>query len=156
VTTNGSAPGGLRRLRSAGLDSIAVRLISARAGTYESLHGPDGYRFPDVRASLRLAVELRIALTIHLLVLPGIFDRPEEIADLIALLAELPDGTSLIVRDLHADPLRALARLHSRGVEPIGVSAALGRVRSELPHVRVGAFLRPAVAPAPAKARRVP
>jgi pyruvate-formate lyase-activating enzyme len=156
LTTNGSMPSGLRRLRSAGLDSIAVRMASARAGTYETLHGPDGYRFTDVRACLRLAVELRFALTIHLLVLPGIFDRPEEIADLIALLAELPAGTSLLVRDMHADPLRALARLHARGVEPIGIAAAIERVRREVPQVHVGAFLRPLATATTTKTRRVP
>lgn len=156
LNTNGSQPAGLRRLRSAGLDSIAVRMISARAATYEALHGPDGYSFPDVRATLRVAVELRIAVTIHVLVLPGIFDRSDEIADLIALLAELPAGTTLLLRDLHADPLRALARLHSRGIEVIGVGAAVERIRQEVPHIRVAAFIRPAVAAAPARSRRVP
>jgi pyruvate-formate lyase-activating enzyme len=161
LNTNGSAPSGLRRLRSAGLDSIAVRMASARAATYETFHGPDNYRFPDVRAALRLAIELRLAVTIHLLVLPGVFDRPEEVADLLALLGELPAGTTLLVRDLHADPLRALARLHSRGIEPIGVAAAIERVRTDAAHVRLAAFVQPVV-PTPAKAasttkvRRVP
>ena len=156
LTTNGSLPAGLRRLRSAGLDSLSIRLLSARAGTYESLHGPDGYRFPDIRATLRLAIELRLAVTLHFLVLPGVFDRPEELADLIALLAELPAGSTLIVRDLHSDPLRTLARLHSRGVEPVGVAASIERIRREASHVRIGAFLRPVAAAATAKARRVP
>ena len=172
LNTNGSTPAGLRRVRSAGLDSISVRMASARAATFETLHGPDNYRFPDVRAALRLAVELRLAVTIHLLVLPGIFDRPEEIADLIALLGELPAGTTLLVRDLHADPLRALARLHARGIEPIGVVAALERIRADAAHVRIAAFVAPvggasgtAAAKAPVasaktastqKARRVP
>ncbi len=142
LRTNGSVPGSLRRLRSAGLDSISVRLVSARAATYESLHGPD-YRFPDVRASLRLAAELRLSLSVLVLVLPGIFDRPDELAELIALLSELPSGSALLVRDLHADPLRALARLHTHGVEPVGIAAALAKIRDQVGHVRVGSFVRP-------------
>src|ERR671936_968470 len=54
LETSGSAPGGLRRLVTAGLDSIAIRIASARASTYDALQRPDSYRFPDVRASLRL------------------------------------------------------------------------------------------------------
>ena len=142
LRTNGSMPGSLRRLRSAGLDSITVRLVSARAATYEALHGAD-YRFSEVRASLRLAAELRLSLSVLVLVLPGMFDRPDELAELIALLSELPAGSALLVRDLHADPLRALARLHTHGVEPIGVAAALARIKEQVGHVRVGSFARP-------------
>jgi hypothetical protein len=141
MDTNGSLPGGLRRLRSAGLDSICVRMISARAATYETLHGPDNYRFADVRASLRLAAELRLAVSVLVLVLPGVFDRAEELSELIAVLSELPNGSALVLRDLHADPLRALARLQSRGFEPLGVSAALDRITQEVPQIRVGAFV---------------
>jgi pyruvate-formate lyase-activating enzyme len=141
LDTNGSQPASLRRLRSAGLDSICVRMISARAATYETMHGPDSYRFTDVRASLRLAAELRLALCVLVLVLPGVFDRPEELSDLIAVISELPDGSTLLLRDLHADPLRALARLPTRGVELIGVTKALDRIKHEAGHVRVGAFV---------------
>jgi hypothetical protein len=151
LDTNGSMPGSLRRLRSAGLDSVCVRMISARAATYETLHGPDSYRFADVRASLRLAAELRLAVSVLVLVLPGIFDRTEELSELIAVLSELPNGSALLVRDLHADPLRALGRLQSRGFEPVGVSAALDRIKSEVRHIRVGAFL-----PHLAQVRHVP
>jgi pyruvate-formate lyase-activating enzyme len=148
LDTNGSMPGSLRRLRSAGLDSICVRMISARAATYETLHGPDNYRFADVRASLRLAAELRLAVSVLVLVLPGIFDRAEELSEMIAVLSELPSGSALVLRDLHADPLRALARLQSRGFEPLGVSLALERITQEVRHIRVGAFV-PHLTPVP-------
>jgi pyruvate-formate lyase-activating enzyme len=143
LETNGSAPGGLRRLVTAGLDSIAVRLASARASAYEAIHRPDGYRFPDVRATLRLAADLRLALSIKVLVLPGLFDREDELDALISLASEAPEGTALVLRDLHADPLRALALVSEHGVGPLGMTAALERLRHELPHIRVGAFVRP-------------
>src|SRR5262249_49659267 len=108
LETNGSAPGALRRLAAVGLESVGVRMLSARAATYEALHGPIGYRFPDVRAAIRLAAELRLALSIEVMVHPGIFDRADEVDALVAILADARPGTSLLLRDLHADPLRAL------------------------------------------------
>ena len=143
LRTNGSVAGGLRRLVAAGLDAITFRIASGVAATYEALHGPDGYRFPDVRASIRLASELRAAVSVLVLAHPGIFDRPQELAALAGVLAELPEGGTLLLRDLHSDPLRALALVGDRGGEPIGMSAAIERLRHDLPHVRIAAFVRP-------------
>jgi pyruvate-formate lyase-activating enzyme len=141
VETNGAAPVGLRRLAKAGVESVTVRMASARASTYETLHGPVAYRFADVRATLRAAAELRLSLSVLVLVHPGIFDRDAEVDALVAILAEAPEGTVLLLRDLHTDPLRALHLLPA--AEPMGVAHAVSRLRDELPHVRVGAFVRP-------------
>ncbi|HYR94815.1 MAG TPA: hypothetical protein VEP48_11480 [Methylomirabilota bacterium] len=143
LNTNGSVPGGLRRLVGAGIDSIAVRILAASPAAYETLHGPDGYRFPDVRASIRLAADLPIATSVLVLVLPGLFDRPTELAALIALVGDLPEGSALLLRDLHADPLRALALVPDRANAPMGVARAVERIREELPRLHVGAFVRP-------------
>lgn len=142
LETNGSVPGGLRRLANAGLESITIRLASALASTYEALHGPQGYRFPDVRATLRLAADIRLAVNVLILVHPGITDRDDELDALVALVSELPEGSAVLLRDLHSDPLRALALL-PRGGAPAGVGVALERLRHELPHARLGAFVRP-------------
>lgn len=143
LETNGSTTGGLRRLVAAGLDSITFRMASAVSATYDALHGPDGYHVPDVRASIRLASDLRVAVSVLVLVHPGIFDRGDELAALASVLGELPEGSTLLLRDLHSDPLRALALAGDRGGEPIGIAAAIDRLRHELPHVRIGAFVRP-------------
>jgi len=142
LETNGSVPAALRRLAATGLDAVTIRIASARADTYEALQRPEGYRFADVRASLRIAAELRLATSLLIPVLPGIFDRAEEIAALIGLAGELREGSAILLRDLAADPLRALALM--KGREPsIGVARALERLREELPHLRVGSFVRP-------------
>jgi molybdenum cofactor biosynthesis enzyme MoaA len=135
-------PSALRRLAAAGLDAVTVRLASARADTYETLHRPEGYRFVDVRASLRVAAEQRLATSLLVPVLPGVFDRTEEIAALIDLAGELREGSAILLRDLAADSLRALALVKGRETR-IGVGRALERLREELPHLRVGAFVRP-------------
>jgi pyruvate-formate lyase-activating enzyme len=153
LETNGSTPGSLRRLAAAGLDSVTFRIASARAATYETLHGPEGYRFADVRATIRLASDLRLTVSVLVLVLPGVFDRADELDALISLLSELREGSSLLLRDLHADPFRALALVPDRGAEPQGVAAAVERLRQELPQIRIGAFARPLV---PAKVPDVP
>ncbi|HZP96676.1 MAG TPA: hypothetical protein VFC31_10130 [Candidatus Limnocylindria bacterium] len=143
LETNGSLAAGLRRLAAAGVESVAVRMISARAATYDTLHGPEGYRFPDVRATLRVAAELRLSTSVLVLVLPGLFDRAEELDALVSVLAELPEGSAVLLRDLHADPFRALALVPGHGAQPIGVASAVARIREELPHLRIGSFVRP-------------
>jgi pyruvate-formate lyase-activating enzyme len=142
LETNGSVPTALRRLASNGLDSVTIRIMSARADTYDTLHRPDGYRFADVRASLRVAAEQRLATSLLIPVLPGIFDGAEEIAALISLAGELREGSAILLRDLAADPLRALAAVKGRDMRT-GVAHALERLRHELPQLRVGSFVRP-------------
>lgn len=142
LETNGSAPAALRRLATTGLDAVTIRLVSARAETYEAMHRPEGYRFTDVRASVRVAAEQRLATSLLIPVLPGIFDRTEEIAALVSLAGELPEGSAVLMRDLAADPLRALAAVKTRDPN-VGVARALERLREELPHLRVGSFVRP-------------
>jgi len=142
LETNGSVPAALRRLAATGLDAVTIRIASARADTYEALQRPEGYRFTDVRASLRVAAEQRLATSLLIPVHPGIFDRAEEIAALVGIAGELREGSAILLRDLAADPLRALALM--KGREPsIGVARALERLREELPHLRVGSFVRP-------------
>jgi pyruvate-formate lyase-activating enzyme len=142
LETNGSVPAALRRLAATGLDAVTIRLVSARAETYDTLHRPDGYRFADVRASLRVAAEQRLATSLVIPVLPGLFDRTDEIAALVGLAGDLREGGAILLHDLAADPLRALATLKGRDVS-IGVTRALERLREELPQLRIGSFVRP-------------
>jgi pyruvate-formate lyase-activating enzyme len=142
LETNGSVPTALRRLATSGLDSVTVRIMSARADTYDTLHRPDGYRFADVRASLRVAAEQRLATSLLIPVLPGIFDRADEVAALVSLAGELREGSAILLRDLAADPLRVLESFKGREAG-IGVAHALERLRHELPQLRVGSFVRP-------------
>jgi pyruvate-formate lyase-activating enzyme len=142
LETNGSAPAALRRVAANGLDAVTVRLMSARADTYEALHRPEGYRLSDVRASIRIAADQRLATSVLIPVLPGLFDRADELDALVGLAGDLPEGSALLLRDLAADPVRALASV--KGPRPhVGVARALERLREELPHLRVGSFVRP-------------
>lgn len=141
LETNGSVPSAIARLALAGLDTVAVRIASARSDTYERLHRPSGYRFTDVRASVAEAVRAKIGVALILLTMPGLTDTPREIDAVIALAGELPAGSELLLRDLAADPARVRA-LVDTDEQPIGMLAALERLRTEVSHIRVGTHAR--------------
>jgi len=144
LETNGSVPIALRRLCDAGLDSVAVRISSARAETYEAIHRPDGFRFADVRASIAAAIAARVSVALRVLTLPGLTDRARELDALVGLVGDLPAESSLILCGLGADPQRALATVG--GAEPaVGMDRMLDRLRADAAHLRIVALPRPLV-----------
>jgi hypothetical protein len=138
LRTNGSSAAALARACDAGIDRVVIPLASAHGPTYERVHGPIGYRWTDVRATLRETASLKVALTVELLSLPGLTDRDAEARALIAVLGELPAGSALVPVDLASDPYALLARLPSDG-ETIGIAALLDRLRSDAAHLRLAA-----------------
>src|SRR2546428_970904 len=144
LETNGSLPIALRRLCEAGLDSVTVRVASARAETYEAIHRPEGFRFADVRASIAAPVSARIAVALRVLALPGLTDRAHELEALVGLAGELPAGSSLVLSDLAADPQRAL-RIAPAAEPAVGMGRMLDRLRTDASHLRIVALPRPLV-----------
>ena len=110
--------------------------------TYNLAHGPQGYRFGDVRTSIDAAVRAKVALALVILVMPGLTDRGQELDAIVDLADELPPGSQLILRDLACDPKRTIELLRSE--EPaIGIANALDRIRTDAPQLRIGALVRP-------------
>jgi pyruvate-formate lyase-activating enzyme len=144
LETNGSLPTALRRLCDAGLDSVAVRLASARAETYEALHRPEGFRFADVRTSIATAVAAKASVALRVLALPGLTDRKRELDALVGLAGDLPTGSSLVLRDLAADPQRALQVAPSTEAA-LGMDRMLDRLRTDAGHLEIVALPRPLV-----------
>ena len=144
LETNGSVPVALRRLCDAGLDSVAVRIASARAETFEAIHRPEGFRFKDVHASIATAIAAKISVALRVLSLPGLTDRPIELDALLGLAGELPEGSSLILSDLSADPQRAL-RIVGAADAVVGMEQTLDRLRTDAAHLRIVALPRPLV-----------
>ena len=134
-------PSALHRFAEAGLDSVAIRIGSARSETYERLHGPRGYRFTDVRASIDAASDAKLSLAVIVLVMPGLTDRERELDALVSLCGALRAGSQVLLRDLVADPA-AVVRVIGAG-EPLGVDHLLARLRAELPSLRLGTVVRP-------------
>jgi len=144
LETNGSSPVALRRLCDAGLDSVAIRILSARAEMYESLHRPDGFRFADVRAAIANAIGAKVSLTLRVLAMPGLTDRVAETDALVGLAGELPDGSSLVLCNLAANPALALGLAHETG-PVLGMHRWLERLRTDAAHLRIIALPRPLV-----------
>jgi pyruvate-formate lyase-activating enzyme len=144
LETNGSSPVALRRLCDAGLDSVAVRVVSARAETYEAIHRPDGFRFADVRASIAHAIAGKVSVALRVLALPGLTDRARELDALVGLAGDLPAGGALVLCDLSADPQRALGIAPS-AEPPVGMGRMLDRLRTDAAHLRIVALPRPLV-----------
>lgn len=144
LETNGALPAALKRVCDAGLDSVAIRLVSARPETFDSYQQPDGFRLTDVRASVAVALRAGVAVAIRVLVLPGLTDRPREIEALIGLADEIPEGGALILRDLAADPLRAIRHLYSAD-QCVGVPRMLQRLRADATHLRIASLPQPLV-----------
>jgi len=144
LETNGSVPTALRRLCDAGLDSVAVRLASARAETYEVVHRPEGFRFADVRASIAVSIAAKVSVALRVLTLPGLTDRARELDALVGLAGDLPPESSLILCGLAADPQRAL-RIAEGADAPVGMERMLDRLRTDAAHLRIVALPRPLV-----------
>lgn len=140
LETTGCSPTALRRLIDAGVTSVTIRFASAMPETYRALHGPVAHEWSDVRASIALAGE-RARLTLALLVLPGVTDRPDEADAIARLVGDLPGG-ALELRDLGADPRRTLAGLPSG--KPRGVRSLIDRLR-EADHFQLTVAAMPAV-----------
>lgn len=137
LRTSGASAAGLARAAEAGVDRVVVRIASAHGPTYELVHRPVGFRWSDVRATLREATARAIAVTVELLVLPGLSDRDREVDALLELLGELPAGTELRLADLAADPYALLARVPA--APAIGVASLIARLRADAAHVRLAA-----------------
>lgn len=137
LRTSGASAVALGRAAEAGLDRVVVRLASADSPTFERVHRPTGFRWTDVRGTLREAAMRRLPITVELLSLPGLSDREADVAALVALLGELRPGTELRLADLAADPYALLARIP--GSATVGITALLDRLRAEAAHVRLAA-----------------
>jgi hypothetical protein len=137
LRTSGASAAALGRAADAGVSRVVVRIASAHGPTYERVHRPSGFRWSDVLASLRAAAGLKLAITVELLVLPGLTDRESEVRAIVGLLGELPAGTELRLADLAADPYALLARIP--GGATIGVAALVARLRADASHVRLAA-----------------
>lgn len=144
INTNGSNPRWLQRLYDAGLDTIRVSTISGHPETYTAYYRPIGYRFEDVKESLKRAHEEGLYTSINLLCFPGMIDREREIEALLNLARET--GLRLIqLRNLNIDPEVLLPRmpdLDSMG-KALGMKAFIETLRREIPEVALGNFTRP-------------
>jgi pyruvate-formate lyase-activating enzyme len=144
INTNGSNPRWLQKLYDAGLDTIRVSTISGHPETYTAYYRPIGYKFEDIKESLKLARDNGLHTSINLLSFPGLIDREREVEALLAFVRET--GLHLIqLRNLNIDPEVFLPRMpafDSMG-KALGMRALIDILRREVPEVELGNFTRP-------------
>jgi pyruvate-formate lyase-activating enzyme len=144
INTNGSNPRWLQRLYDAGLDTIRVSTISGHPETYTAYYRPLGYKFEDIKESLKRAHEQGLHTSINLLCYPGLIDREREVEALLAFVRETK--LHLIqLRNLNIDPEVFLPRMPSFETmgKALGMRELIEVLKREVPEVELGNFTRP-------------
>jgi pyruvate-formate lyase-activating enzyme len=139
--TNASSPHALKRLIEAGLGSVRVSLNAARPEAYAAYYRPRGYGFEEVRASLGVASDAGISISLNLLTHPGVTDDPAEMECFDRLLR----GYSINMvqtRTLNVDPAEYFAAVGRPSRPPVGMAAWLAWLSAEFPMVGIGNFTR--------------
>lgn len=139
MNTNGSRPAVLSRLADAGLQSVRIAVNSAVPEIHGAYFRPAGFDFPDVEASMSLAVHRGLKVSVNLLVMPGLSDRPEEIRALIALLKRT-GVHCLQLRNLCMDPESYFKAVGPVKIRLPGMKAMLAQVHKALPTLEIGCF----------------
>lgn len=144
MNTNAGYTKGIRQVVDAGINSLRVSLISARPSTYNAYYQPDNYKLEDVIASINYAKEYGVYVSLNLLTLPGLTDRPEEAQAILSLIKQT--GIDMIqFRNLNIDTDWFLAQLPATVQEEWGIGVLLAEIRKQLPQVEIGNFSRPLV-----------
>ncbi|MCB2218204.1 MAG: radical SAM protein [Desulfobulbaceae bacterium] len=137
--SNASLPDAVDRLARAGLDSLRVSLNSARASYYEGYYRPRGYRFADVRQSIRTMKKRGKFVSLNYFILPGFTDTIGELEALADLVQT--DGVDYIqLRNLNIDPHYYFSSLAVPAEPGIGLRHWLTQLKTRLPHLRFGYF----------------
>jgi pyruvate-formate lyase-activating enzyme len=144
INTNGSRPEAVKQLLAAGLGAIRVSMNSAQEPWYNAYYKPRGYKFADLKESLKAVVGAGKKASINYFVFPGVSDREREVEALLDLVAET--GLHLIQwRNLNLDPELYIATLGGPQTlldagDAIGLPAMLAEIRAQHPEVRYGYF----------------
>ncbi len=135
LNTNGSQPAALTRCIDAGLQAVRISLNSFRPKVYAAYYRPQGYGLADVFASVRLAGERGLAVSLNLLTHPGVTDEKEEVAAADAFLRATPLAM-VQTRTLNIDPALYFEAV-GRPSAPLGMRHAIEAIRAV---TRVGNF----------------
>lgn len=144
MNTNASRPAILKKLFSAGLDSIRISMNSTRKPCYDAYFRPKGYQFSHVLESIRIADNFKKHVAINYLNCPGVTDSPEEMDSLIKFL-ENYKVHMIQWRNLNFDPLKyyqimSASALHSH---PLGMKQLIRKIRELFPKIKFGYFNPP-------------
>lgn len=140
LNSNASLPKSVARLAAAGLDSIRVSLNSVQEKYYNRYYRPHGYRFMDVKESVRVMKDADKFVSLNYFILPGFTDSEDEFAALCGFIDELsPDFIQL--RNLNMDPEWYLRTLEFPDTEQaLGMKSWFLKLQTRFPTLRYGYF----------------
>jgi len=139
INTNGSRPDVIRKLITAGLNSIRVSLNSAIEERYNLFFRPSGYTFGDVKETLITAKNEGIFVSLNLFTFPGVTDSEEEFGELRSLIESCkPDMIQL--RNLNIDPDLYFDTMPEPEGDKIGIVGMIETLREDYPNLRIGSF----------------
>jgi len=141
LNTNGSRPQAVKKLVEAGLDAIRVSMNSAQEPWYNAYYRPRGYRFADVKESVKVVADAGGFASINYFAFPGVSDREKELEALLGFIRDT--GLRLIQwRNLNLDPdlyLETLGDLEGAG-KALGLKFVFEEVKRRFPKIRYGYF----------------
>ena len=129
---------GVKKIVDAGLDSLRVSIISAREESYDAYYRAS-YHLPDVKNSIRYALDHGVYVSLNLLYFPGFNDRGEELAAWQEFFRELP-VQMIQVRNLNIDPDAFLAIMPQEQKTAVGTKTFLQTLHEEFPQLVIGSF----------------
>jgi pyruvate-formate lyase-activating enzyme len=144
MNTNASKPKILKKLFTAGLDSVRISLNSVRTNCYDAYFRPTGYTFVDVIKSIEVALKKKKFVSINYLNCPGFTDTPEEVDALIHFMNQYPINM-IQRRNLNFDPLRYWKSMSAAADlgKPVGMHRVIRQVKESFPGVKHGYFNPP-------------
>lgn len=147
LNSNASLPASVKKLAAAGLDSIRVSVNSVQEERYNLYHRPKGYRFEDVKQSIRVMKNAGRFVSLNYFILPGFTDSEQEFDTLSHFIEELsPDLIQL--RNLNIDPEWYLSSIQfPQHEKALGIRNWFGQLQHRFPALRFGYF-NPSLDPA--------
>lgn len=138
INTNAGYTEGIKKIIDAGLDTMRVSIISARADSYDAYY-KSSYKLSDVMESIRYALDHGIYVSLNMLYFPGFNDREEELAAWKEFFRELP-VQMIQVRNLNIDPDAFLRIMPKPQGDYVGTKEFLTQLHTDFPQMVIGSF----------------
>ncbi|MEA3467113.1 MAG: radical SAM protein [Thermodesulfobacteriota bacterium] len=140
LNSNASMPQAVKRLASAGLDSLRVSLNSAQERYYHNYYRPKNFSLSDVFESIRVMKEAKKFVSLNYFILPGFTDSTKEFEALCVLLSTLqPDRIQL--RNLNMDPEWYLQSIDfGKSISSMGMRNWIDKIKNNFPKLQLGYY----------------
>ena len=138
INSNAGFTEGLKKIVDAGLNSIRVSIISARAECYDAYYRAN-YSLDAVKQSIRYALDNKVYVSLNLLYMPGFNDRLDELDAWTEFLTELPVDM-IQLRNLNIDPDYFFGIMPRSSEKFVGTKQFMSTLKNKFPQLKIGSF----------------